>query len=775
MGKYTGIGIFFLCLCLPSGAQEYEVPLTCNPVLEEAYSHCAGRKGLKDAPAYPLRIAGKNYVQQDSLVWDDTLVVNDTLSFSPSFFLTDTLVSRMHKAANGTVIQYVYKRLDTNKIQRTINIYIPVVTYRLENFPGTEIHLIDTFTNVSASYSKQHGEGDFFVSDTLTVQKDSVAFSHSIIRRHSTVLIDKVVISDSTSFFDDFSFSSVYPNPYLWKSRSTYINNNYGRDPISLGVATFDALDEKGYLYTHEGLSFSADTLLSSAIRFDSKSNVYLSFYYQPAGYGEDPDKNDTLRLEFYSPVTNTFHVVWSATDTWENATSDSPNVTPFKAVIIPITDTAYLQDGFRFRFINVVSYETSLYTKGGKGNCDVWNIDYVYLAANRTADDTNFYDLAIVYPAQFRLTRYESMPYSHFKNPQVQRTEFLWQMRMAIRNNNKTDGFSVFYKYYTDGNFKLFKLPYFTNILPGQLLYLDDAPCDTMDVRLTDTTSFVIKTVLDKQDENEFATVNDTAYFRQYFKNYYAYDDGSAEMGYSLSGTGTEGAMVAYQFITRIPDTLWGVSIFFNRLIQPTTETYYFNLMVWNNKNGKPGEVLFETSDEYSTIPVFQEGFNKFYNYQLHTLHPLVVKDTFYIGFRQVLSKPMSVGLDKNRINTNKIFYNIDGFTWVSSRIKGSLMMRPIMGKYDPSDFSQKQVQREIITVYPNPVGDYLYFHLPSAYQALPLRYVLYDIHGRSMATGQVTAEPVTVSSLANGIYILIITHEGERVSIQKISVMHE
>ena len=45
-------------------------------------------------------------------------------------------------------------------------------------------------------------------------------------------------------FFDDFSFSKVYPHDSLWSDKNVYINNNYASDLLSLGVATFDAIDQ---------------------------------------------------------------------------------------------------------------------------------------------------------------------------------------------------------------------------------------------------------------------------------------------------------------------------------------------------------------------------------------------------------------------------------------------------------------------------------------------------------------------------------------------------
>jgi hypothetical protein len=329
--------------------------------------------------------------------------------------------------------------------------------------------------------------------------------------------------------------------------------------------------------------------------------------------------------------------------------------------------------------------------------------------------------------------------------------------------------------KYYTEPGFKLFLDPYFAPVKGNTVAYLNDAPCDTIEERTGDTTSFVIKTVLNSQGKNEFATINDTAYFRQYFTNYYAYDDGSAESGYSLSGTATEGGKLAYQFITKVPDTLWGISMFFNRLIKPTTETYYLYPTVWNNKGGEPGDVIFETDEEHSTNIMFKDRINGFHNYKLETGGlPIVVKDTFYIGYSQVLNKPMSLGFDKNRINTGKIFYNINGLDWEHSIKQGSLMMRPIMGKYYETDFGIRRPKAEGFSVYPNPASDYIRIDLPAKYQDSPAHYCIYDIYGRLMYSNTAVVNFIDISSFSNGIYILMADNNGEILCNQKFSVIH-
>ena len=81
--------------------------------------------------------------------------------------------------------------------------------------------------------------------------------------------------------------------------------------PVNLGAATFDAIDQSGHVYsTASWIPFKADELLTQDIRLDSifqpsarelspEDSVYLSFYYQPQGRGNQPEPFDSLVLEF--------------------------------------------------------------------------------------------------------------------------------------------------------------------------------------------------------------------------------------------------------------------------------------------------------------------------------------------------------------------------------------------------------------------------------------------------------------------------------------------
>ena len=64
-------------------------------------------------------------------------------------------------------------------------------------------------------------------------------------RMKSTASQDPLVLP----FFDDFSTSRVLPNEDLWEDKYAFINSDYPIEPISIGVATLDAIDNMGNVY----------------------------------------------------------------------------------------------------------------------------------------------------------------------------------------------------------------------------------------------------------------------------------------------------------------------------------------------------------------------------------------------------------------------------------------------------------------------------------------------------------------------------------------------
>ncbi len=203
-------------------------------------------------------------------------------------------------------------------------------------------------------------------------------------------------------FFDDFYSYSGNPDTTLWEENGgTFVNNSFGINPPSAGVVTFDGLNANGEAYNpfDPAATGSTDELVSKPIRLSpSMQKVHLTFFYQPSGNGSvQPNPGDSLKV-FLLDSNGIWNQVWSEY-------IDSARA--FKQKLIPIKDSIYLYEGFKFKF---VSYGNR------SGMFDLWNLDYIYLDQNvdssKVFDDN---DIAISnYPTSY-LKRYTAMPYKQF------------------------------------------------------------------------------------------------------------------------------------------------------------------------------------------------------------------------------------------------------------------------------------------------------------------------------------------------------------------------
>ena len=81
---------------------------------------------------------------------------------------------------------------------------------------------------------------------------------------------------------DDFSGVEGWPDQRRWCDSKVWVNDSYGWDVPTLGVATFDGLDENGQAYDilDNSSDSIADVLTSKFIRFGpNPTGVYLSFF----------------------------------------------------------------------------------------------------------------------------------------------------------------------------------------------------------------------------------------------------------------------------------------------------------------------------------------------------------------------------------------------------------------------------------------------------------------------------------------------------------------
>jgi hypothetical protein len=480
---------------------------------------------------------------------------------------------------------------------------------------------------------------------------------------------------------------------------------------------------------------------------------VYLTFYYQARGYGNKPEKTDSLVLEFLD-VDTSWISIWGVS-------VDSIAFDTFYRFDYHLSQAQFLFDGFQFRLRNYADK---------RGNNDHWHVDYVILDKNRSANDP-LNDVAFTSPGQSLLGRYEAMPLHQFKGFQAE--ELRDSLHIRVRNNFTVNK-NVHYDFEawedclgtqvpeqnfgTIGNF-----PSISDATIAVVNYVSDitamsnaSTCDS----LTITTRYIQDSLV-----TDIHYGNDTLWHDQYFGNYFAYDDGTAEQAYGVVGTG---AMVAYKFHANKPDTLRAIQIHFAH-VDDDPSAFLFSLVVWDSIDltaGATGDHILYRQDFMT--PEFVDSLNGFYTYFLDTAK--TVSGNFWIGWQQGQSNNLGIGYDANHDAGAQTFYNLSG-SWFPSQLHGAMMLRPALG--DPFTVhtggpSLPELAR--VRLYPNPSSGQVVVSASTNFTEV----ILIDAMGRTAVTAATTASTSTVvdiSALPAGMYFVqVMDRDGGVIGHQRL-----
>ena len=569
-------------------------------------------------------------------------------------------------------------------------------------------------------------------------------------------------------FFDDFSYAynSPYPSANIWLDSNTYVNTGFAINPITLGVATFDGLNKKGYPYNiNASVSFSgpADFLTSKPINLQATTtntyspadSIYLNFYYQAEGFGEAPEATDSLCVDFYKPNQNKWKKVWGV-----KGYNPSANDTNFYRVRIPIADTAYCDSLFQFRFRNKATTSGSL---------DHWHIDFVKIKKNYFYSDTTADNVVFAYKPTSFLKNYSVIPYRQY-NPAL---EMGTKFRNYIRNNYTSN---------KQGNYIYTIKNSLNNVLPSDPIvpipfpgiqpflyngyYNGNAGNPTFSIQpfpssFTDSTYFTIThKIIQSLDTNTVVHI-------QNFSNYYAYDDGSAEQGYYLN---TYAAKVALRFTLNTFDTLKSVRIYFDPIVDGSAvQASSFRIIVWGAGGNGPGNIIYKDSLMYPTY--LQGSYNLIPTYNLTSCLPLNV-GTYYIGIQQTTNKPLNIGFDKNTNHNDALYYDITG-AWSQSAIKGSLMINPVMGCTYPTTVGLTEYKKtDVIKVFPNPAQNSIAVSYTGNQIENTTLEILTSLGQLVYTKSIISNESIDISNLSNGLYFIHLKGSSLNVSPQKLII---
>ncbi len=577
-------------------------------------------------------------------------------------------------------------------------------------------------------------------------------------------------------FFDDFTTSNVYPDKRFWTDNQVYINSHFSVSPPTFGVATFDNLDFKGKPYN--GLKgdkhATSDSLTSlplnlnfyevgaNKINYFISDSIYLSFFYQPQGLGDVLDNSDSLVLMFKNN-TGLWKTAWKTLGT---------GLKSFKQILIPLLSSEYLYNGFQFRFIN--------YTKNS-GNMNQWHLDYIRMAKSRNRNDTSVNDVAINNIPIGPLKLYESVPYNHFtQNPSF----FLMDsVRLKIFNNNfqtVNTAFGLQVLRADNSVIRNYPLGFSNRNIPLNAEFVERIE----NVNNLDTvTSFNFRI---NPGANDFTPDNFNAQGtnnlitkKVYLKNYYAYDDGTAEGGFGLDyGTLPNGpGYVAIKHNNYKADTLRGLSIFFNRSVQDV-EFKEFSLHIWSKISLPPATDMSNDVVMHKLLvptTLYTDTINGFVNFIFDTLLPLPVGE-YYIGWEQNFDFMLNVGYDNNYLHEKNggknsyIYYNLLG-NWepVRSNVTGTLMIRPLLGKRIPKPVSIKNVVDENkVKIYPNPLTEnsILYIETELSIQNI----TIYNSLGNLIFEINDNISEINMSQWNSGLYLVVLKDTNNNQIIKKI-----
>lgn len=563
-------------------------------------------------------------------------------------------------------------------------------------------------------------------------------------------------------FFDDFS---THPtgriNNDLWEDGGgTFVNNEFGIDIPTVRVVTFDGINSLGKPYDFSTFVNNAvgpaDTLTSCPINLGMVTpadSLYLSFFWQKGGIGEIPDGVDSLALQFKNTA-GAWLTRWLRTGDGQSS--------GFQYELIPVREDQFFHSGFQFRF-RAYGRLSGLY--------DIWNVDYVYLNRGRNRSDGFVRDLAASGKPNSLLKRYSAMPVDqYFTNPGAETATELSSELNNLNNNFNFYAYRVRLENALNNNLIAELINTSPVIINANQRVKINAPLSPA-VLPPSNQALTIRTIFDLSTGDNNTTIppvdlrrNDTISAITVLKDYYAYDDGTAEYG---AGINQRFGRVAVRYLLNRPDTLTDVFIHITKLEKDLSGNT-FNLIIWSYIENDKDSILYRTN-----VPIFYpDSRNEFISVTeikqkgdpSFRFPPVPVRGTFYVGWEQTTNDRLTVGFDRNNDASSQIFFNVST-QWTpwsaGSSEKGSLMLRPVFALNQVTATENLQ-NATSFKIYPNPAQNHLNVEGPEIAQI-----EIWDRNGKmllsSLPNNTTSTQRIDTSTLPAGFYLIkIYTAKG-------------
>ncbi len=600
--------------------------------------------------------------------------------------------------------------------------------------------------------------------------QNNAAIRAALLQKQSSAQAKTATTGDTLflPFYDDFSEFTVWPAVSRWTDSTAFVNYNFPINPPTLGAATLDGLDAYGNPYnnTNANANGLCDELTSKYINLEFDENglpynpndsIAMIFYFQRKGRGDNPEASDSLVLQFWNVTLQQWDRAWSANG---NTSGD----TLFTKVKISINSTDYRQNGFRFRFRNYGSQT---------GTLDLWHVDYIHLSKFLPPEYEIIRDYAFVYDGKSLLNTYSAVPWRHYNSlPLAQQQGMVKSSaELTIRNNHDASSFPVKVagtvydgqgtatNIVGGGGLNNIIVPLNSNVVPPATINNTAIFQDPSALKQASFTAVYEIGQTSGGVVDDFG-VNDTLRFRQDFHDYYAYDDGSAELAYGINGIG---AQLAYKFDILKGDTLRAVNMFFAQSGLSVTNQL-FRLCIWaGTSSGPVGAPLYQ---KFNQSPNYIDSINGFYTYLTDPVY--VPQGTWYFGFIQNNAVLLNLGLDVNTpADPSRKFINTSG-SWVNSQLPGMWMIRPVFDSEPLYTSNPGSPESNYIKVFPQPADNYIHVEISDA-TVLTRQVYLKDITGRVVFESDPLVNQIDVSGLSPGMYFLEIYHDSSSLPLSR------
>lgn len=759
-------------------AYSYTVPLQTLWQDDDAYVNTAFAKNMITIGVASLDAMNRNGKLHESVgvsasVADYLTSVPINLKTYEKTYYSDKLYVKSNSTFN--LLSDSYYLFDKEQ-----NTYVSV-KQRLAYKPGDTLYLKendvfvakqdslydDTKTYIEGSYKNEHQWFTYSLADSIAL---SFAYEAGGVvdtpEKTDSLVLEFYVPYDTTGFFI----------------------NEITTSGLELYNATDSTISLDGYLLSFDEAHSSYVTLKNvdvtpfqhvvitpKEVGLDSYT-VALAYLYSPDTVNIDSIVvKETLGTDYaYARLTDG-NPIWSYTATitlgecnpswkWIWSTSESTN-NEFTSVYIPIDEISYLVKGFRFRFKNYASLSND---ESHARNEDFWHLDMIWLDANRCDTIVSVPDVAFTTEISPLYSRYKALPMTHFSK--VTNSDF--RMTIPATFSNFDSEYRKLKFYFSveksHANEAVTFATYETDMPPQETVTERDILTDfdvefydflAEDVNVYQNGEYDFKyyyTDINNSLNSQYRW-NDTCRVKLTLSNYYAYDDGTPEAGYGLRDAPM--GRVAFRFDMLQPDTLKAIAMYFNPTLLETATT--FNLCVWSNDNGLPGDLLYYSPSEKVA---YADGIYEFVDYEIKPdcivsgEAGLYVPKSYFIGWEQPNDVLLNIGIDLNSSVTKRLYYNL-GFEWESSVQTGALLMRPIVGTYD-ANTSVDDMYISDIQIYPTIASSNVIIQSNEEIAQI----CVYDLNGACvLVTSQ---SQFSVASLANGIYVVIITtQDGKKV----------